>query len=119
MRRQRLQLVIASALVALSACGRTVPLELPNATAVQVSFLGEDRSYTLTPSSEEYHQLGLWIEHNQYGWSPYLATTPGRGILVTGGTLWLQFIGSSAITHTGEGTFTKSVGSSEYAFLRR
>jgi predicted small lipoprotein YifL len=129
MRRQRLRLLIASALVVLSACGRTVPLRLPDATPVQVVFLGEDHPYTLTPSSKEYlyltpsskeyHQLRLWLEHNQSGWSPYLATTPSRGILVTGENLWLQFIGSSAITRTAKGTFTKSVASSDYAFLRR
>jgi hypothetical protein len=117
--RHRLRLLIPLALVLLNGCNRTVPLTVPNDTPVQVSFLGENTTYTLTPRSEEYHQLDLWIKRNQSGWSLYVATTPGRGILVTGRGLWLQFIDSSAIARIPEGTFTKSVVPSDYAFLRR
>jgi hypothetical protein len=119
MKRYRLRLLIPSALVLLNACDRIVPLTVADDTPVQVSFIGENTTYTLTPSSEEYHRLELWIKHNQSGWSPYVATTPGGGILLTGRDLWLQFIGSSAIAHIPEGTFTKSVVPSDYAFLRR
>jgi hypothetical protein len=118
-KRHRLRVLIPLALVLLNGCNRTVPLTVPDDTPVKVSFLGENTTYTLTPGSEEYHQLELWIKHNQSGWSPYLATTPGRGILVTSRDLWLQFIDSSAIAHIAEGTFTKPVVPSDYAYLRR
>src|SRR5580698_2038271 len=112
MKRQWLRLLVTLALMLLSGCTRTVTFTIPSNSPVQVSVLGESNSYTLTLTDTQFSQLGAWVEHNQTGWSSYLATTPIRGILVTGQAFWLQFIDSSAIVHIAEGTFTKSVAPS-------
>ncbi len=118
MKRTRLRFA-SLGIAALCACSHSLPLTVQNALPLQVSIPGENRQYMLSPNSEEYHRLKLWISANQPGWSPYYATTPNGGIIITGTGLWLEFIGSSAITHVAAGTFTKSVDPSDYAFLER
>jgi hypothetical protein len=118
MKLRQLRLGVLVGLVALWACSRTLSLMLPDSVPLRVYYLGETGGYVLSPGSEQYQKLKLWVDHNQSGWSQYLATTPSRGILITGDSLWLQFIGSSAITKTTDGVFTKSVAPRDYTFLR-
>ena len=98
-------------------CSRTLPLTVPDGTPLRVIHPGADRPFTLQPGSTEYRALAAWIDHNRSGWSPYLATTPSRGIVVTGAGVWFQFLGSTALTQTPDGPFAKTVVPEDYSFL--
>jgi hypothetical protein len=114
-RRHLLALLLAFTLV--SACKRTITLTIPDSAPLKVNFPRENQSVTLASDSEEYKQLALWIESNRSGWSPYYVTTPGGGIVVTGGNWRLQFLDSSVLAETDTNVYSKSVAPSEYKFL--
>jgi hypothetical protein len=115
-----MRLLICTSILFLAACSK-LPLALPSGTPVSISVQEpseEPRRFALPPSSAKHHQLELWLSNNQYGWSQYLATTPGKGIYVSlvGGRL--QFVGSLALACPDKGACVqKTVERSEYSFL--
>jgi hypothetical protein len=105
-------------LALLVACSRTILLKAPESVPLRVTYFGESRTDTLSPGSDEYKSVVAWINGNRSGWSPYLATNPTKGVLITGEGLWLQFLDSTALTKTQDGLFSKTVAPSDYAFLQ-
>jgi len=112
--------LIALCLALLAGCERQLPLALPPNAPVQVFEVGGSH-YTLEPSSEGYHALALWVSNNRSGWSwwHYYTAPPAKGVIVRCGTLDLQFFDTTALYHTPQGDYLKTVRPSDYAFLRR
>jgi hypothetical protein len=108
-------------LLAVVGCGEKLELALPpNAPVkvVELSGSGQPKEWLLQPSSNAYQQLQRWIAQNQNGWSKYLITTPGTGILVSVGDIRLQFVGTLVLAcPTRAPCFSKTIRESEYAFL--
>ena len=104
----------------LAACTK-IPLALPSGTPLSVSVqlsTEEPRRFELPPSSAKYHQLEEWISNNQYGWSQYLATTPGSAIYVSVAGGRLQFVGPMVLACPVNGAcLQKAAKHSEYSFL--
>jgi hypothetical protein len=90
------------------------PLEL-----VVVTGDGNPRTVVLAPQDKRNVRLRAWLARNQTGWSTYLATPPGKGILVSGGELRLHFVGASVLAcPLRKGCVYKKIREDEYAFLR-
>jgi hypothetical protein len=121
----RITITATSCVIALSlgACARTLRLELPAGTPIELKkFIEtgvEARPYTKSfqPSSAEYRGLQDWLARNQAGWSQSLATNPISGVFVTAGDLRLQFTGTTAFVFTDHGQYQKEVRHEDYAFL--
>lgn len=102
-------------LLVLTGCSSTLALSL--APGERVNVVSGARESQLSSSDAGYKRLQRWLAQNQGGWSQVYATNPNGGILVAGGTLRLQFVGSAVFALTDKGVFTKPVETSEYAFL--
>jgi hypothetical protein len=120
--------VLGFGLVAfLCACSRTLHLELPNGTPIQLvtdhenpgTTMVESKEVLLPPDTAEYRRLQEWLARNQTGWSQSLATNPGGGIVVHAGKLSLQFVGTAVFTWTDKGQFQKDIREEDYAFLKK
>ena len=109
------RLAIAFAFFLLPGCTSTLALSIAPGESLHVVHGANE--WQLNSSDARYQQLQRWLAHNQAGWSQPYATNPNGGILVSGSTLHLQFIGSAVFAITGKGMFTKSVKKSDYAFL--
>ena len=114
--------LILASLLLLVACTK-LPLAMPSGTPVSIAVQRspeESQKFELPPDSAKYHQLEEWLSNNQYGWSHYLATTPGNGIYVSLPTGRLQFIGSLALACPADGAcLQKAAKYSEYSFLEK
>jgi hypothetical protein len=120
MRPPTMRLLICTSVLFVAACSK-LPLALPSGAPVGISVQQspeETRKFELPRSSAKHHQLELWLSSNQYGWSQYLATTPGKGIYVSLVGGYLQFVGSLALACPNKGAcLQKTVERSEYSFL--
>ena len=90
------------------------PLEV-----VLLSGNGNPRSYQIEASDVRNVKLRTWLAANQVGWSIYPATPPGQGILVSGGELRLQFVGTSVLAcQKKQACLQRNIKEAEYAFLK-
>jgi hypothetical protein len=112
----KVHLLIAIAVLALSACGKEISTPLPTKSVVYV--VSGDIREEIAASDPRHQQLIDWLSQNRDGWSQMYATNPSGGILVSSGAWHLQFFGTSVFVTTGSGMFTKTVKESEYAFLK-
>jgi hypothetical protein len=94
---------------------------LPPGVGLEVTRLtgdGAPRTWQFASGSAQYARLQAWLLQNQCGWSSYLATTPGRGLLVDAGDLRLQVLKSKILycprTH---GCRQHNINGSEFEFL--
>ena len=114
-------------LMSVSACSRTLHLEIPSGMPVQlVTFhenpgttVVESKEVSLPPDAPEYRRLQEWLARNQRGWSQSLATNPAGGIVVHAGNLSLQFVDGAVFTWTDKGQFQKNIREEDYAFLKK
>ena len=106
---------------AFSASAAEQQLAFPVSSPLQVVALssnGNPNRWSMAPSDPRYAKLKEWLAQNQSGWSPYLATAPGRGIFVSAGNLRIQFTGTSALAcRDNEPCVEKKVSEAEYGFL--
>jgi hypothetical protein len=80
---------------------------------------GNPQSFSIAANDERNLKLRAWLAANQIGWSPYLATAPGQGILVSGGELRLQFVGRSVLAcRKKQACVHRRIKEAEYAFIR-
>ena len=110
-------LLISFVLLSLSACAKTVELNLPSTASVTVYDMSTGKQRSIEPKTEPHRRLSRWTINNQDGWQPYLATPPAQGIIVRAEGLNVQFIGDHALVHSRQGVFTKKVNSAELTFL--
>ena len=110
---------LAALLLLAAACTRTVPLALPAAGPVTVFGGASNAERTLEPGSPDHARLAAWLAANSGGWSPHLATRPAHGVLVRGGELDLQIVGSTALTRTRDGVFSRPIDPKDLEFLGR
>ncbi len=83
-----------------------------------VPHAGEAKRFSLQPADNRYAQLQTWLGENQSGWFPYMATTPGFGVFVSGDHLRLQFLDSTVLAcRMKEACLQKSTHESQYEFL--
>ena len=107
--------------LASSASGKAASFQFPSAEPVQVTVLSGNANpqrWVLQPSSAKHAQLLRWLGENQSGWSPYVATEPGFGLLVEAGGARLHFVGSSVLAcRPAMSCLAKRVKRNGYAFL--
>jgi len=124
--RVPLRVLGVALLIAFSACNRTLHLEIPSGTPIQLVTFHENPGTTVVSSNEvalqpdapEYRRLQEWLARNQRGWSQSLATNPAAGIVVHAGKLSLQFVNGAVFTWTDKGQFQKEIREEDYAFLK-
>lgn len=75
------------------------------------------REYAIVKGDERYNKLVLWAKENESGWQMDLATYV-PGVLVSGGGIRINFLGSSAILSGPDGQFAKDMNPADYAFLK-
>src|SRR5262249_55902687 len=127
--RVLLRALSVALLTSVSACSRTLHLEIPSGTPVELELIifhenpggtvVESKEVALQPDAPEYRRLQEWLEGNQRGWWQPLATTPGGGIVVRAGKLSLQFVDGTVFTWTDKGGFQKAIRAEDYAFLKK
>ena len=113
---QRMPLLVVCVVFG-AGCTGELPLTLDPNASIDVVELGGSHC-TVGPTSEVHRRLEQWATHNRWGWTPYYATLPGKGIIVRSAPLDLQFLGSTAFAQTPKCPFRKSVAPSDYEFLR-
>lgn len=75
-------------------------------------------AWALQAAAPEHRQLAAWLQANQYGWSPYLATTIGSGLVVDAGGWRLQFVGHTVLACPRQRSCQhKQISPEHYAFL--
>jgi len=107
----------AAVLLAVVACTQSVGIALQADVPAKVYVLGTQAERTLLPGSAGHKQLSQWVEANQSGWKPYLATRL-RSESLSEQRRWTYSSWSARycfIPHGG--AFSKSVQPSEYSFL--
>lgn len=83
-----------------------------------VSGDGKPLSWQLLPASTAHTTLLTWLAGNQAGWTNYVATLPGKGLIVAGNAGRIQFLGRSAfVCPSGTGCLHKTVQPSDYEYL--
>ena len=112
--------VVATLVYASASCA--AQLAFPPSAPLEVVVLGgtgNPQRSSISPEDPKAVKLRAWLAKNQAGWLPYLATTPGRGIIVSGGELRLQFVGTSVLAcPKQQACLHKSIGEGEYGFLK-
>ena len=111
--------------ITLSACGRTVKLELPSDMPVTLTTERENPGTTIVEPSEvilppnmpEHRRLQKWIAENRHGWSQAVAADPSGGIIVDAGKLHLHFFEGGVSTPVPDGVVQKTVPKDDYAYL--
>jgi hypothetical protein len=97
------------------------PVQFQPTEILRVTLLagtGQPTSWQLQPSNAAHAKLTAWLAASQTGWSNYLATTPGNGLLIDGQAGRLQFVGGSALAcPKTSGCLRKSVQPGEYEYL--
>ena len=122
-------LIVTSVLTValLSGCSRTLRLELPANTPIELRTFVLDtpgsaesarRNAQLHPDSAEYRRFREWLAQNQTGWSQSDTTIPRQGVIVqlTGSSL--QFAADVVFASTTNGQFEKKVREQDYAYLK-
>jgi hypothetical protein len=112
--------------IAVSACSRTVKLELPSDMPVTLttdrenpgSTIVELSEVTLPPNTPEHRRLQKWFVENQRGWSQAFAADPPGGIIVHAGKLHLHFFEGGVSTAVPDGIVQKTVRKEDYAYLK-
>lgn len=117
-----LRLVLFAAVMAqcfAPAAAQTV--QFATAEVLRVSVVsgdGQPRSWQLEPASSAHAKLIAWLSGNQSGWTRYVATLPGKGVLVDGISGRVQFSGRSAfVCPGGSECLHKTVQPSDYEYL--
>jgi len=78
----------------------------------------QPRTWLLRADQPAHARLAKWIEDNQHGWSPYMATTIARGLLVDSAEWRLQFVDDWAFAcPRTKGCWQKHVEPEEYLYL--
>jgi hypothetical protein len=116
---------VLSLTIALSACSRTVKLELPADMPVTLTTEHENPGTTimepsegiLPPNTPEHLRLQKWISDNQHGWSQAVAADPSGGVIVDAGKLHLHFFEGGVSTPVPDGVVQKTVRKGDYAYL--
>ena len=115
------RLLVTLALIC-AGCTTTSPIEFATGETLSVVIITDSREptrFTLLPTDARYVKLHQWLARNQSGWAPYLGTTPGRGVLVTGVNLRLQFLDSAVLACQTKGAcLSRPVRQEDYEFLR-
>jgi len=79
---------------------------------------GHPIEWKLGPEYAEHQRLSKWIDSNQDGWSSYVATTPGTGLLVDAKEWRLQFLEDSVLVcPRKKGCWIKPIKRHEYEYL--
>ena len=111
---------LACLLAAAVACAEP-PLAFPADTPLDVLALnGEGRPgrWTIAPSDPRFATMHDWLAHHAQGWSAQPATPPDRGIVVSAGSLRVQFSGSSAYAcRDAAPCVHRAVDPADYRFL--
>jgi len=126
---KRLLFIIASivAVALLSGCSRTLRLELPADTPIELRTFVLDtpgraesarRNVQLQPDSAEYQHFREWLAQNQTGWSQSETTIPRRGVIVQLTGFSLHFAADVVFASTGQGQFEKKIREQDYAYLK-
>jgi hypothetical protein len=116
MRSARLALCTLALLV-VAACSATIPVALPYGAPVTVRGLSGLPERTLRPGTPAHAKLAAWLDANESGWTPYLATMPANTVSVFGPGLDLHVWGSRALLRTPDSILEKSIDANEFAFL--
>jgi hypothetical protein len=120
------RLFVLSVAIAVSACSRTVKLELPSDMPVTLttdrenpgSTIVELSEVTLPPNTPEHRRLQKWLAENQRGWSQAFAADPPGGIIVHAGKLHLHFFEGGVSTAVPDGIVQKTVRKEDCAYLK-
>jgi hypothetical protein len=112
--------ILLSFLLLLAACKINVAGMLGEVDSFKVYVYEEGRpvhEYKIVKGDERYQKLIQWAKENGSGWQMTPATYV-PGVLVSGGELSVNFLGSSAILNGPDGQFAKDVTPADYAFLK-
>jgi hypothetical protein len=110
-----------------SGCSRTLRLDLPANTPIELRTFVIDtpgsaeaarRNTQLQPDSAEHRRLREWLAQNQTGWAQSYSTTPRQGLIVQGRGFSLHFVADVVFASTAEGQFEKKVREQDYAYLK-
>jgi hypothetical protein len=107
-------------LMLLAACKVNVAGMLSDADSFKVYVYEKGRpiqDYKIVKGDERYQMLIQWAEENGSGWQMTPATYV-PGVMVSGGEVSINFLGSLAILNGPDGQFEKDVIPSDYAFLK-
>jgi hypothetical protein len=102
-------------------CVTTPPIAFDADERLQVAIIqrgSETKRFVLEPTDPRHARLVKWLVDHPSGWSPYPATTPGYGTLISGANLSLQFLGTSVLAcRPKEGCLQRSTRAPEDAFV--
>src|SRR4051812_26197851 len=126
---KRILFIVASivGVALLSGCSRTLRLELPANTPIELRTFVLDtpgraesarRNAQLQPDSPEYRRFREWLAQNQTGWSQSETTIPRQGIIVQLTGFSLHFAGDVVFASTTNGQFEKKIREQDYAYLK-
>lgn len=118
---KKLSILVIAALA--TACA-PVGIHLKPMENLQMTVLGGtavSNSWVLRPGHDAHRQLVAWLDANQYGWSTYLVTTPGAGLLADADSGFrLQFVDDTVLLCVRQqGCQYKKIPPEDYAFLLR
>jgi hypothetical protein len=104
-----------------SACTQVAPVKIQANEILALTLLsgnGQPEIWSLSPSAKEHQEFRNWLTANQTGWSPYLDTTPGTGLLVDFQDGRVQLlVGSVLACSKGKACVYKSVPPNTFKYL--
>ncbi len=104
-----------------SGCTPGGKIMLRSSDELQITLLSGNqnpRTWVLGHENPARARLAKWIDKNEYGWSSYVATTPGNGLLVDSSEWRLQFVEDWVLAcPKKKGCWHKKVRPEEYEYL--
>jgi len=101
-------------------CSHTVNYTLPTTEQLKVHIYAQGRPIQeceISPTSEQYKKLSIWLNQNRADWSATPATYV-PGVLISGTKFSINFIGNSTIINYEAGQYSHATTPKDYEFVR-
>ena len=95
-------------LCGLAACTPEFSPLPPSGEPLTVSDIHTHSVHDLAPSDAPYEHIAAWVAANRTGWTPYFATPPSSGTMISYGNVSLQFLDNQVLARAPSGLYAKS-----------